>query len=214
MEKITSSENPPELKIIYSVEQEVARIKNTLSKLDWFEKEGYKVHLPEGISADSSDEEITRAVEKEYSGHEKSFVENADWLEKNWPKYARELGTKLIECNLKPESKYELLLTLYGVGGSYNRPNRILVNIKNFYELGLLRTVLHEAVHLAVQDLIVKYDISHWVKERIVDLLMQKFFPGLDEMQKVKVETEGIDKVFSESYPDVPKIIEKLSQKH
>jgi hypothetical protein len=214
MEKVRTMEHAPELKINYSIDEEVARIKNTLSKLAWFEDNGYKPALPEGISADSSDNEIQTAVEKDYEEHKKTFAKNAEWLTENWPKYSEKLGANLLECGLKPEPQYELLLTFYGVGGSYNRPNKILVNIRNFYEIGLLSTVMHEAVHLAIQDMIVEHNIDHWVKERIVDLLMQRFFPEFSRIQKVKVSTEEIDMVFNELYPNVPEIIEKLARKH
>lgn len=38
-----------DLKILFSKEDEVKRIKHTLGKLDWFIAQGYKINLPSKI---------------------------------------------------------------------------------------------------------------------------------------------------------------------
>jgi hypothetical protein len=60
-------------------------------------------------------------------------------------------------------------LTSYGAGGSYNPPNVIVFNINN---KGGLKTIIHEIIHLLIEDQVQKYKIQHWEKERIVDLIM------------------------------------------
>lgn len=78
---------------------------------------------------------------------------------------------------------YEVYLTKYGVGGGYNLPNKIGLDIKKDCG-GLIKTFLHEAIHLSIKEVIVKNKTKHFDKERIVYLLMQKLFPEINRTQK------------------------------
>ncbi len=60
-------------------------------------------------------------------------------------------------------------LTNYGVGGSYNLPNIIILNINN--KKGF-KTIIHEIIHLLIETWIQEYKVQHWEKERIVDLVL------------------------------------------
>ena len=51
-----------ELKIQFGKDFEFRRVKNTLVKLDWYNSQGYKPRLPEGISSNSSEEEIQNQI--------------------------------------------------------------------------------------------------------------------------------------------------------
>ena len=96
-------------------------------------------------------------------------------------------------------------LTNYGVGGSYNLPSLVVLNINMKM---LVKTVVHEIIHLMIQDLIDKYEIKQWEKERVVDnILNSKEFDFLkyDEWQSGYQGAEKyIDELFDELFFDNP----------
>ena len=128
----------------------------------------------------------------------------------NWTKLMNEISPELTKTDLKPDEKYIVNLTKYGVGGSYNYPNTVIANIKNSYSVGLLRTTLHEILHLNIHQWIIEYNINHWQKERVVDLLIMKLVPRLSKPQQLSINTEDIDKMFADNYPNIKTIIKKM----
>ena len=70
----------------------------------------------------------------------------------------------------KLPKEFQVILTKYGTEGSYNPPNRIFLNISNKSPQTLV--LLHEITHLIIHKYIKKYQIQHWEKERIVDLIL------------------------------------------
>lgn len=76
---------------------------------------------------------------------------------------------------------------------------------------GPTEILAHELVHLAIEPLIQKNNTEHWVKERIVDLLMKKAFPNY-ELQKNPTEAQKINQIFQDNYPNIEKILEEVSQ--
>lgn len=79
-------------------------------------------------------------------------------------------------------------------------------------DVGFLRTVVHEMVHLFIDDLIKKYKIGHWQKERIVDLIFSELYPELNKIQPISIDTKGLDNIFYKYFPDVNKIILEVSK--
>jgi len=199
------------LKITHSKEIDTNRIINTLKNWDWFQEHKYHLILPSGISPESNTNEIQSAVEKDYLDNKIIYQKESSDLLLRWQEHGKKLEEKLISVSLSPQTEYELMLTSYGVGGSYHVSNKIIVNIKRSYQFGLLKTVIHEIIHLSIEKYIQEYKIEHWVKERVVDLLMNEFFPGLDKPQEVPIPTENIDKQFHAFYPDIVKIIKSVS---
>jgi len=201
------------LNIKYSAQIELDRVMGSIKKLPWFRENNYLISLPEGVSESSSEEKIREAVEKEYSENIQVYKKEKISLLECWEKYGEILEEKLKECSLIFHPEYEVLFSAYGVGGSYQLPNLFIVNAKRKYQIGVLRTVIHEIIHLAIEEDIQKYKIEHWVKERIVDLTFEKFFPELVKKQDIPIPTEKIDNIFAEHYPDVKKIISLQSVK-
>mgnify|MGYP006300935663 CR=1 FL=1 len=75
-------------------------------------------------------------------------------------------------------------------------------------------TVAHEILHLMIEHLIQKYKISHWQKERIVDLYMSKIFDdyGLQNIDDKK-GIKKVDKIFKDNYDlGVEKIIKLIKK--
>lgn len=157
-----------ELKIQFGKDFEFRRVKNTLAKLDWYNSQGYRPRLPEGISNNSSEEEIQNQIIKEFE--EKKYKEVANSLESDFSTIKDKLSKKLKEIFNKsiPETFF-VYLTTYGVGGSYNLPNIVIFNINN--KKGF-KTIIHEIIHLLIENQIQEFKIQHWEKERIVDLIL------------------------------------------
>lgn len=77
----------------------------------------------------------------------------------------------------------EVTLTLYGPGGSFDPETGTIVLFTtpdgHFKGGGGAHTIVHEMMHLAVEDgLVQRFGLSHWEKERLVDLLVQREFVG------------------------------------
>lgn len=201
-----------DLKINYSVEFEVERISETLKQLNWFKNKGYNVLLPSSLptsnSVDISGEKIKNSVIAEYV--ENDYETQKNYLLLNWNNIAPKLSEELSKLALIPLNHYNIFLSKYGVGGSYHYPDEIIINIKFKYEKGLLRTAVHEIIHLTIQPFIEKYKINHWSKERIVDLLMLRFLPQLSKPQQLPINTEQIDNIFNKIYPDIEAIIKDI----
>ena len=178
----------------YSKKLERERILETFKKRGWYEKNGYQYYLP---ALDSYQPQPIRS-----------------WLQKNYFRDSyRDLAN---ECkaifNKIPGIEYfdisqtKILLTKYGTGGGYYPKHKILVNIRNKEPAKIVKIIIHELIHLKIEPLIKKYKLSHWEKERLVDLLAQKKFPQHSMIQNIPMDTKKIDHLFSIYYPDLEKI--------
>ncbi|MBU4246187.1 hypothetical protein KKG48_00090 [Patescibacteria group bacterium] len=204
------------LDIKYSFDYEKERIKSTLDKADWFIKNGYSkwIKLPEGKKLDeieintSTEDYLLNKVEEEYN--EQDYIKTKNIINEQWFKFAPKLEKYFKETSLKQEDVYIIQLTKYGVGGSYNLPNKVILNFQNKLELALFKIPVHEIVHLSIQSFVEKYNVDHWVKERIVDLILEKITPELNIMQKLSIDTKPIDESFEKHYPNIEDIIKNI----
>jgi len=90
----------------------------------------------------------------------------------------------------------KIFLTNYGVGGSYKLPNEIILKFP--FKKGA-KGVAHEIIHLLIQEDVIKYKISHWEKERIVDLILHsREFAFLDYnyFEPYKIDVGHVDSLF------------------
>lgn len=204
------------LKINFSKEAEVSRIKYTLKKINWFNEHGYKVNLPfkiKNIIDDErilTDEEILEAVNTEFDPV--IYQEKENDLKQKWKEEKEKFLNKLATLNLPIQYEYKILFTRYGVGGSYKLPNDIKINFDYSNEESTLATLFHEIIHLTVEDLIHEFNIDHWTKERLVDLVYAKFFPEKRRLQRDPEKAEDINEIFNEYYPNFKKIIFEVSK--
>ena len=66
------------------------------------------------------------------------------------------------------KSEYHIFLTKFGTYGSYDLPNKIFLNI--YQPLNKISDVLrHEIKHLQLENLIVKQNLNHEKKEKLVN---------------------------------------------
>lgn len=203
------------LNITYSIKFETARVAETLEELDRFKKSGCTVALPASLEL-SDLNKITRAkiqesIKNEYS--ENDYAKPREYLLNNWTGAVFNTSDEFIRTNLKARATYRIYLTRYGAGGSHRLPNEVIVNIRDKYNEGLLRTITHEIIHLMIQPYILKYKVYHWSKERTVDLLMAKFAPQLIRRQKnLPVNTRPIDDIFHALYPRIEELIQSAGK--
>jgi hypothetical protein len=67
--------------------------------------------------------------------------------------------------------KYVVYLTYFGTYGSYKKPNKIYVYIDRPAE-EIAKTIIHEIVHLKIEDEAVKKKLTHEAKEKIVEKII------------------------------------------
>ena len=203
-----------DLKITFSKESEAKRIQYTIDKLDWFKKQGYKINLPEKIKEiidhglTLSDDEILKIVSLEFN--QKEYEDKANELRQKWEEKKGDFLHRLASLGLPLQSEYKLVFTKYGVGGSYGLPNIIQINFEYPIEKETIAITLHEIIHLTIEELIKKYGIDHWEKERLVDLIYGKFYPNEKRLQRDPEKSKEVERVFEAFYPDMEKVLSEI----
>jgi len=205
------------LSIVYSKEFELERIKNTVKRLDWYLSNKISLSslsFPKNLDInrlkDLSEEEMASAVNEEYD--ETKFISEAESITQMYGKYEIKLEEFIKNINLPVIPEIKIQLTCYGVGGSYSLPNEIISNITKHYSLGLLKSVLHEIIHLHIQHLIDKYKIGQWEKETLVNSLYEKVFPDIPKKNDIPIDTTKTRKIFEENFPYIEKIISLINE--
>ncbi len=184
------------LKIEFGIEYELKRVNYTLAKLDWFDSQGYRTRLPEGITKESSEDEIKHQIANEFD--EKKYKKLADQIGADFATVSTQLFKTLREVFGQdiPET-FCVYLTTYGVGGSYNLPNTVIFNINNTRGY---KTIIHEIIHLLIENQIIKYNVQHWEKERIVDLILNSKELSFLEYTEWQNSYNGVEKYIDDLF--------------
>jgi hypothetical protein len=197
------------IKFEYGIDTEVQRVKNTIDDARWLDNNKYKYFLPAFIEKTEQDEEtLKKAVEKEYSETEFKEAENA--IITGWDKRGKDV--EIIQKNIIGANNFDelnLVLTKYGTSGSYRLPNKIIINLRDKVFDFLVKTVIHESIHLMIEKLIKDNNVDHWRKERIVNLIIEKEFQSAYKMNNSPEYAKDVDVLFKEFYPDMILITEK-----
>ncbi len=187
---------------IPTVEEETEYVWRTIIDTKFFEEHNYQVSLPQGGLIDAltekaksnqlndSDYESLRAFMKagvyDKSDYQKGYNKiAANELLIN--KMINQLGKIKKDWPFKEFKKYQIKLTLYGPGGSYD-PEAGSILIYTTKEGGFKQyddpsnTIIHEIVHIGTESSIMNhFRVSHPLKERIIDnivmILFQKYLP-------------------------------------
>jgi hypothetical protein len=170
-------------------QEEFGVIWHTLRLMPFFRKHGYDVVLPEherfeelvklspSIRDAKKNETYDIFVQHLYrkTDYENGLIALADAEES-----IREAFPRFEELNKQWHFKifdhYDVVLTLYGPGGYFN-PRTGKVTLKTtldgrFKRGDPLHTIIHEMVHIGIQENIVeRFNLTHWEKERVVDLV-------------------------------------------
>jgi len=198
------------LDISHSLESETERVFLTLKKLEWYLSNGYTPILPKGLQKDSTLEEVKNAVSVEYTPSEYEVF--AQSLLETWGRHAP-IIERLEKSPLPIKREYKIVLTQYGVGGSYDAStDTIKMNIKPRPAGEVVGVVLHEIVHIALELLIEKHDVSHWRKERLVDLIGNTFFSEIRKPQTIQENVSIVDEKYKSLYPDIEAIAKAIAE--
>lgn len=186
------------IKTIFGFDQEKLLIKNYLPRIEWYEQNGYSVALPKDTKKADSKEKAIENLRKEYN--QKDYLLAKEEILKEYSRIDNEFSeflSKIFENNI-PE--IEMVLTKYGPGGSYRSPNKIIVKFSNCSTGDIILTILHETIHLYIQPYINKYKIPHWEKERIVDLVLDRFLKTGDWQEDYNSVEKYVDPLFNEFF--------------
>lgn len=206
----------PTIKINYSLEFEQIRVKDTFEKIDWFRKHGYNPILPGNKRISEIDETFNLSAfldlaEFEYEQQffletEKKFEDQWKWFIDNWHE------SPIRKTALTFEDSYEVFLTSYGTGGSYDMPNIVVMNVRQRAHDKLVTILFHEMIHLCIEPFIQKNSIPHWYKERIVDLFYKRIFPEKAFEQNLPKEVLIVDSIFTENFSQPEVMINELAK--
>lgn len=211
------------LDFIYSEKDDIERILYTISKWDFYQQYydvGW-INLPAKLEKtkikEYSNDEITDSVKEEYLNNSTKIYRKVEQeILDNWQKVSEKIEKVSTETNLNFPSELQIQLTCYGMGGSYWLPRKIILMATRLYPLA---TIVHELIHLTIEDWIQKYQVGQAQKERIVDLFMSKYFgdlfpdrliPNWSQQVYQKIAYQEIDEIFEKFEPDIKTVIEKV----
>lgn len=229
--KAENRENKSEVRVeIPTKEDELRRIGTTLQNIKWFEENYYypnQIVLPKYhkelaekiLSGEISMTEVdSNELEQALEYSRNDYVEadksvNNEILRRGqeviaaFEQWHTRWGFKIFE-------KYSILLTKYGTEGSYNYDKGLAIlriDTPNHFSMAM-----HEFVHIGIEEIIIKkYGLSHWKKERIVDLICNNILK-LSGCAIKEGGEEGLSKlnkfVTSETINNLPNAIEKYLQ--
>lgn len=204
------------LNIKYSIKFEKQRIKKTIDKSLWYEKLGYRPRFPKNINPKADDIKIIYlAIENEYM--EQDYKKVAAEIKKEYAKIESDFFTKLQAIfGIRIKRHFTIILTKYGVGGSYLLPNKIIYNFK--MKSSSIYTILHEITHLIIEPYIKKYSIQQNEKERIVDLILTSKPIALRNykiQKRGKEHKKSIDPLFKKYFkPPINNFFKKFAGLH
>lgn len=205
---------------IPSAKAEAEYIWRTIQDIQFFEEHNYQVSLPKGalieeliqnvksgITSDNDYDRLERFVLD--SVYNKSdYMSGYDKISSEKPlinKMINQLEDLNYNWNFKTFELYQINLTLYGPGGSYD-PNlgSILIfstedgRFKSYKNPS--NTIIHEVTHIGIEEsIITKLNVPHPLKERIVDTFVKLNFGKYLPNYKIQgMGDERIDKYLKE----------------
>jgi len=160
------------LKFEYGIKFEIDRIKNTLDKLEWYKKKGYKPLL--SILTNNSTLNIESVVRKEYRriDYQKKLVEIKEEYNFIKKEFEKKIKKKFV---LSKFPVIKVILTKYGVGGSYFLPNIVIINIEgNQIKKPIIEVLKHEIIHLFAEKEVINKKLTHREKELLIKEIESK----------------------------------------
>lgn len=211
-----------------TVKEEFGYLKSVLSRLQFYKDNRYTVGLPDNKQL--LDPQIQKDSVKMFSIFETSeydkgyFAEGLKILNAH-KDFIESLVQKLLYLkdlwDFKVFSKYTVVLTKYGPGGSYN-PDTGKIDLfatkeGKFKGGDPVETIVHEIIHIGIEESIVKkFRLTHWEKERLVDLLVKTLFakelPGHKLQGEAKNKIDGY--INLESIKVLPETVASYAFKH
>ena len=199
-----------------NIEQEATSIWRTINDITFFEKQGYTINLPKHSLIDSL---ITKSKNGTFGNEDfasiytlieteifdKEFYELAIQQVTNQTELINDLISVIDSSKNKWDwkfnmfDKYRIIFTLYGTGGSYD-PDEGTITLLTNKKGGFMNyknpanTIIHEITHIGMEYSIVrKYNVSHGLKERIVDTFVYLMFK--EKLPEYKIQNMGDNKI-------------------
>ncbi|MEA2088681.1 MAG: hypothetical protein U9O55_02485 [Patescibacteria group bacterium] len=216
---------------VQTADEEFEYLMKVLNKMDFYNQHGYKIPIPDhpfflNISnnlglIESLDAGEARGIFKKevynpsfFENGIKTVNKNIELVEKAVKKMEKWKNWKF-----KLFPKYEVRLTLYGPGGSYDfNHGNIIMKTKKNGEFGRVpyHTIVHEIIHIGIEESIVKkFELTHVEKEGLVDSICANYFG--DMLIDYRVQNLGEKKVFAlidkDNIMKLPEIIRKYKKK-
>jgi hypothetical protein len=177
------------LNFIYDIQSELQRVLFTYSRKDFYLKYQYRPSMSAGFDLNTTDlSNLKQQIEKEINNPKVEQVKNEILL--GYKTYKNQL-TNLAQpfCKTLP-NKVVVVISKYGVGGSYHVPNTITLNI---YNQNQFQEFIHELIHCCIEEPIVKkYALTHPQKEGLVDwlILNDSFFHSIFPDYQLQAQSE------------------------
>ncbi|MFC4634469.1 hypothetical protein ACFO3O_11160 [Dokdonia ponticola] len=213
-----------------TIEQEATSIWRTINDINFLEKQGYNINLPKDSLIDS----LVKKSKNGTFGNEDfptiyTLVETKVFEHKNYEQAIQKVENEIDLLNnlineindtktgwdwdFKMFDKYKVVFTLYGTGGSYD-PDEGIITLLTNKEGGFMNykdpayTIIHEITHMGMEYSIVgKYNLSHGLKERIVDTFVYLMFK--EKLPEYNIQTMGDANI--DEYLNKKKDIESLN---
>jgi Zn-dependent peptidase ImmA (M78 family) len=136
----------------------------TIEHKDFFKTISYRLTFPEGFDLESTDfTKLEEQIKLEMEPQKISIVKNK--TTKKWEQNEKNILAFINSIPYQSPERLNIILTKYGVGGSYWFPNKVVINIINARP-DKFETVIHELVHLIIEKPIIqKYKVKHESKE-------------------------------------------------
>lgn len=218
---------------IPTVEKEAEYVWSTIQDLPFYQKHGYQLSLPKGAYMDSLKAKANRSeLQPEdlqaLNNWMRDTIYRASDYEKGFEKVSGDidrlnamigqLASKQFPWGFHIPEVYDVELTLYGPGGSYNPENGVVLiyttpagNFKQHE--GAVNTLIHEIVHIGIETSIIqKYNVPHALKERIVDQMVSLMFRG--ELEGYMIQDMGDHRIdqYLKSQEDLKKLDEYVAE--
>lgn len=172
-----------------------------INKLPWLNEGGYDVSLPPHKAFECLYQNPELLEKKDINSLRDLFyeeiydaskfntsLETARQTEELVKKALQKLAALETNWGFKIKQRYDIILTLYGPGGSYDPwIDKVgIIKIKTSVGSSLrskelyAKTIVHEMVHIGIEeDIIQKYHLSDREKERLVDLICSLYLKDL-----------------------------------
>ncbi len=214
-----------------TADEEFEYLIKVLGKMDFYNQYGYKIPIPDHpffLNISNNLDLLNSLDMKKARNIFREEVYNLQFFENGLKTINRDI--ELVEKSIKKMGKwknwkfklfseYEVRLTAYGPGGSYDfNHGNIIMKTKENGEFGRIpyHTIIHEIIHIGIEKSIVKkFELTHVEKEGLVDSICANYFD--DVLIDYRVQSLGDKKVFNliskDNILELPKIIESYKKK-
>ncbi len=218
---------------IPTAQEEAQYVWMNLKDISFFDQNNYRLSWPDGdfinglllksrnhqLSGADYDSLVSEMVQKIYQ--KEDYQEAFQKIEEQLPfinEMISELPDSMGVVDFMNFPLYEVKLSLYGPGGSYNPQNGSLLlfatkkgDFKRYTNPAY--TIIHEIVHMGIEaSLIQEYNVPHTLKERIVDNFVLLYFGDrLPGYKKQEMGWENPDR-YLKSKDDLEKLPEIIQQ--